>query len=718
MKLSILIPVCNVEKYIRECLDSAVAQDLKDVEIICIDDGSTDASSRIIDEYAAKDRRIKVVHQQNSGFGHTMNVGLDQAKGEYVAFLESDDFVVADGYRKLTEVADSCGADIIKGDYYEIRGRAPNYVRKPCHCVGREELYNRNVIPREEPYLFYVPMMNPMGIFRREFLERNHIRHNETPGASFQDMGFWFQAFCLAQSVHYINEPVYCYRKDNPGSSMNNPRKSACIKDEYDFMWSFLERNPQILSWVAPIYFHRLFGSFLYRFNLLEPLDKAQFLFCTYSPMLRQCREKASFSTSRFTEREVVLFDQISDSPHVYLTNALTGIDINDSLIKTNSFLNNRLSAILQTKNRESDGSCPRRGNWQDGVSIIIPVYNVQAYVEKCLHSILNQTYRNIEVLCVDDGSTDRSLQVLERIAASDERVKVYRQKNQGQGSARNEGLRHAQKKYVYFVDADDFLSDETVLQSLIDQAELYQCEAVFFDAKVMSDGGTSKDANFAVDTYVRKHDYSHFTTGIQLFTAFVANKEYSVSPCLVFLSHDFLDRARIRFFEGIIYEDNIFTLHCMLAATRARHLPKKGYVRVVRSESTMTSIPKFGNLYSYLTCYIKIYQILLDYDKDVAVSNAIMQQLVACRWQVRRLVNLVPFARETARKALSQVEYDVFRQLVAASPTSPLAKATMAASSKDSASFLRRGWKCYRENGMRYTIGNMIGKIVRRIVR
>ena len=110
-KVSLLIPICNVERYLRECLDSAVTQSLKDIEIICINDGSTDSSPDIIREYMARDARVKMIDKANSGYGDSMNRGLEMACGEYVGILESDDFMAPDALEKLVSAADSNNAD-------------------------------------------------------------------------------------------------------------------------------------------------------------------------------------------------------------------------------------------------------------------------------------------------------------------------------------------------------------------------------------------------------------------------------------------------------------------------------------------------------------------------------------------------------------------------------------------------------------------------------
>ena len=115
--LSLLIPIYNVQRYLRECLDSALAQTLKDIEIICINDGSTDNSPAIIREYMEHDRRVKMIDKANSGYGDSMNHGLEMARGKYVGILESDDFMASDALEKLVSAADSNNADFAKANF-------------------------------------------------------------------------------------------------------------------------------------------------------------------------------------------------------------------------------------------------------------------------------------------------------------------------------------------------------------------------------------------------------------------------------------------------------------------------------------------------------------------------------------------------------------------------------------------------------------------------
>jgi glycosyltransferase involved in cell wall biosynthesis len=116
-KVSIIIPTYNVEQYLKECMDSVVNQTLKDIEIICVDDGSTDSSGKILDEYAQKDSRIKVIHKENGGYGKAMNLGIDNATGEYIGIVEPDDYVELDMYKSLYNAAKEHDVDLVKADF-------------------------------------------------------------------------------------------------------------------------------------------------------------------------------------------------------------------------------------------------------------------------------------------------------------------------------------------------------------------------------------------------------------------------------------------------------------------------------------------------------------------------------------------------------------------------------------------------------------------------
>ena len=116
-KISIIIPVYKVEQYLPECLDSVINQTYKNLEIICVDDGSPDNSGKILDEYASKDNRIKVIHKENGGVSSARNAGLDIATGDWISFVDADDYIASDFYDKLIGSSKDGEADVVQCGY-------------------------------------------------------------------------------------------------------------------------------------------------------------------------------------------------------------------------------------------------------------------------------------------------------------------------------------------------------------------------------------------------------------------------------------------------------------------------------------------------------------------------------------------------------------------------------------------------------------------------
>lgn len=242
-QISVIITIHNAEKYIEECLDSVTGQTFTDIEILCMDGGSTDATPRILQKYADQDWRIRIVQDANTSYGHKVNRGIDEARGKYVSVLESDDMYEPFMLERLYHIAEQYQVDFANGNYtcfytvndvmfsYETKMYAQNLYGKVIY--NRENAKDMGIIPR-----FWT------GLFRRDFLTGQEIRMNESPGASFQDMSFRFLTSALAKRSYHIDEALYLYRIDNPGSSMHDGKKTTVIAEEHDFLHRQLyERN-------------------------------------------------------------------------------------------------------------------------------------------------------------------------------------------------------------------------------------------------------------------------------------------------------------------------------------------------------------------------------------------------------------------------------------------------------------------------------------------
>lgn len=273
-KVSVIVPVYNVEKYLSQCLDSIFAQTLEDMEVICVDDGSTDYSGKILDQYAAQDKRVKVLHRHNAGYGAAMNAGLDAAQGEYIGIVESDDCIKAEMYQTLYDAAIKDDLDLVKSDaVYWLEN--VKYSRE-VHYQWLDSYYDR-VLYDEDRNTFFDFFMNIWtGIYKREYLIKNNIRFHEAPGASYQDNGFWIQTLLYCQKAKWISQAFYLYRQDNPMASVKSQSKMLAMAKEYEFLIQTLcdRKEYHLLPYC---YYYKLFR---HRGTFMRIADECKREFC------------------------------------------------------------------------------------------------------------------------------------------------------------------------------------------------------------------------------------------------------------------------------------------------------------------------------------------------------------------------------------------------------------------------------------------------------
>lgn len=217
-EVSVIIPVYNAEKYLRECVDSVLAQTLTDLEVILVDDGSTDGSGAICDEYAATDLRVRVIHQQNTGQGLARNAGLEIARGRWVMFPDSDDIIEPDTLEVLTRLAEEHGAQNARGqaDRFSSPGRySKTSFSGECRVLcGRElrqgALHFFSTFPGEEALTLRGSAS--MGIYDREFLNRHRVRFLSERKYACEDYIFNFQVAKHADCICQYQRVVYHYR--------------------------------------------------------------------------------------------------------------------------------------------------------------------------------------------------------------------------------------------------------------------------------------------------------------------------------------------------------------------------------------------------------------------------------------------------------------------------------------------------------------------------
>ena len=279
-KVSIIIPTYNVDKYLRECMESVVRQTLSDIQIVCVNDGSTDNSLSILQEYAAKDSRIVLIDQPNGGYGKAMNAGIDRAEGEYVGIVEPDDYVKLTMFEDLYNIASENELDFVKADHYRFwyDEKTNDLVMRYIALSDRKSDYNKVFNPGEFPRGCDFVMNTWSGIYRRDFLTENNIRHNETPGASFQDIGFFFQTWCFASRGMIVDQDYYRVRRDNPDSSVKNPGKVYAANKEYDHVRDILMEHPVLWNRFKYMYWKKRFNSYIFTLKRIGPQFKHEYI--------------------------------------------------------------------------------------------------------------------------------------------------------------------------------------------------------------------------------------------------------------------------------------------------------------------------------------------------------------------------------------------------------------------------------------------------------
>jgi glycosyltransferase involved in cell wall biosynthesis len=228
-RVSVIVPVYNVERYLAKCLDSLLAQTLQDLEVIVVDDGSTDSSAAVIERYRSTDSRVRVVEQRNEGLSSARNAGMARASGEFTAFVDADDWASAEMFETLHDEAIGAQADIVLCNY--VKEYANRSVEKQSDLPDRVQysptetrsVLLRSILGPVGPQLARLENMNSFTtawgkLYRTSLLRENSLRFIDCVEIGNEDGLFNIQAFTVARNVVFIRKALYHYRRDNPGS--------------------------------------------------------------------------------------------------------------------------------------------------------------------------------------------------------------------------------------------------------------------------------------------------------------------------------------------------------------------------------------------------------------------------------------------------------------------------------------------------------------------
>lgn len=258
--VSIIVPVYNVEKYLNRCVDSLVNQTYKNIEILLIDDNSKDSSLRLCEEYEEKDARVKVFHKENEGLGLTRNYGLNRASGEFVMFVDSDDYMVSDAVQVLLSRQMEYGVDVVIGGHY--------YRDRPQESYLKEKIY-------DEKEIYDILLVHAMGnspkkidalsytawgkLYKKSVIVNQRVKFHSEREYIWEDLVFTIDLFPKCKSIYIVNYPIYYYCFNE--GSLTHAYKPNKI-DKIMFLYRYMRKRIKILN-LGNEAIHRLNTNFI-----------------------------------------------------------------------------------------------------------------------------------------------------------------------------------------------------------------------------------------------------------------------------------------------------------------------------------------------------------------------------------------------------------------------------------------------------------------------
>lgn len=305
-KISIIIPVYNVENYLEECLNSIIYQTFREIEIICINDGSKDYSLEILKSYAARDNRIKIIDKENGGYASAINVGINTAKGDFIQIIESDDYCALNMLEEMYKKINSSDADLITSDFYFLKGSK----LKICKYLKEEDASVENFNLQSLPYIISRQAYPWKSLYRKSFLTNNDIHMLQDGNGAYEDQPWNATVLSLATKILYINKPFYFYRLDANGSSTNNgSRKMINYITRKAQTMTILKQYGNFCDEVKEYYCDSAVGGCLFFFKRISFDYKEEYYNTMKSFLLSIIDENVSFK--HFTKKNKKAFDRI-----------------------------------------------------------------------------------------------------------------------------------------------------------------------------------------------------------------------------------------------------------------------------------------------------------------------------------------------------------------------------------------------------------------------
>lgn len=442
-ELSFIVPVYNRQAHIESFLDELLAIDIPYTEIICVDDGSTDGTGRLLDRAAEKNGKIKAYHIKNCGPGQARNFALDKAAGKYIAFCDSDDRIHTDVYRHMYEVIKRENKDLVLTNYREIFDSG-KITERDYKFKGANDHWG---------ILKHIALYGK--IFRRAFIEENQIAFpNSYQG---EDRVFLGKVVVAKPDFIWLDEISYDYLRHESAEAQTLTHSYS-----YSHFTQRMECWKEFCRICEPVFpketeLHILHGMpFVYRMWCRLPQEAKGNGLKSVKEML-DLSDHAGHLNWRIFDLPLKIFQE-ADSYEEYA----------------------RLAIEENTKRELKERPAVK----EPEISVIMPLYNAGKYLRQCLMSLCTQSFENFEVICVDDGSEDNTSEIVREFMLFDKRMTLLTQKRALAGVARNYGLTKARGEYCLFLDGDDFFEPE-MLELSLKRIKSDRADICIFDAQL-----------------------------------------------------------------------------------------------------------------------------------------------------------------------------------------------------------------------------------------
>ena len=412
VKVSVILPVYNVEDFLRDCLDSIVNQTLTDIEIICINDGSTDKSLDILNEYASKDKRMTVIDQENSGHAVATNVGIEVAKGKYLFTMDSDDILKLNALELTYEKAKEKDVDFVlfkainydntHDKYYETEVYSMDKIAKK---VG-DNVFNYKDIGN----LIFQASVTPWSkLYNREFIIKNNIRFPE--GLIFEDNVFFYEALFCAKKIYFLKEFLFIRRWYSTSSTTNGDLRFLNSIDVINLMIDVFKKHGEYDTFKKELY-NKKVKLGLMRYSKIKNEFKEDYFKALKEDFVKILNNSITYNdfmnSASYSNKKI--FEQVIISQNASEFNTLR--KVYDLQMKSNSKKHNIIKELLTKKFTEYDKLSPeyKEQYFKNMKEVFIELLYDKKLYDEFIENTVYENKKKIEQILISQNSTEYEL--------------------------------------------------------------------------------------------------------------------------------------------------------------------------------------------------------------------------------------------------------------------------------------------------------------------